>query len=57
MANFMVLLHTESPTEGAYTPEEIQAVVQECRQWSEKMGAAGKLADGNIWANKLPKIL
>lgn len=37
MAQFMVLLHTESPTGRAYTPEEIQTVVQECRQWSEKM--------------------
>ena len=57
MAQFMMLLHTEPPTEGAYTPEEIQAVVQKYQQWSEKMGAAGKLAGGNKLANDAGKVL
>ena len=44
-------------SEGAYTPEEIQAVVQKYQEWSEKMGAAGKLAGGNKLANNAGKVL
>ena len=57
MAQFMMLLHSEPPTEGAYSPEEIQAVVQKYQEWSEKMGAAGKLAGGNKLANDAGKVL
>ena len=57
MAQFMMLLHTEPPTEGAYSPEEIQAVVQKYQKWSETMGAAGKLAGGNKLANDAGKVL
>ncbi len=57
MSQFMMLLHTEPPTKGAYTPEEIQAVVQEYQKWSEKMGAAGKLAGGNKLASDSGKVL
>ncbi len=57
MAQFMMLLHSEPPTEGAYSPEEIQAVVQKYQKWSETMGAAGKLAGGNKLANDAGKVL
>ncbi len=57
MAQFMMLLHNEPATEGAYSPEEIQAVVQKYQKWSETMGAAGKLAGGNKLANDAGKVL
>ncbi len=57
MAQFMMLLHNEPPTEGAYSPEDIQAVVQKYQEWSEKMGAAGKLTGGNKLANDAGKVL
>lgn len=57
MAQFMMLLHSEPPSEGTYSPEEIQAVVQKYQDWSAKMGAAGKLAGGNKLANDPGKVL
>ena len=57
MAQFMMLLHNEPAPEGAYSPEEIQAVVQKYQKWSETMGAAGKLAGGNKLANDAGKVL
>ena len=57
MAQFMMLLHNEPPTEGAFSPEDIQAVGQKYQEWSEKMGAAGKLAGGNKLANDAGKVL
>jgi len=57
MPQFMMLLHSEPSPEGSYSPEEIQAVVQKYQEWSEKMGAAGKLAGGNKLANDAGKVL
>ena len=57
MAQFLMLLHSEPSPDGTYSPEEIQAVVQKYQAWSEKMGAAGKLAGGNKLANDVGKIL
>ena len=53
MAQFMMLLHNEPPTEGAFSPEDIQAVVQKYQEWSEKM----ELAGGNKLANDAGKVL
>lgn len=57
MPQFMMLLHSEPSPDGAYTPAEIQSVVQKYQEWSEKMGAAGKLAGGNKLANNPGKVL
>ena len=57
MPQFMMLLHNEPPSEGAYSPEEIQAVVQKYQDWSAKMGASGNLAGGNKLANDAGKVL
>ena len=57
MTQFLMMLHHEPAAEGAYSPDEIQAVVQKYQEWSEKMGAAGKLAGGNKLANDSGKVL
>jgi len=57
MAQFLMLLHSEPSPAGSYSPEEIQAVVKKYQEWSEKMGAAGKLAGGNKLAADAGKVL
>ena len=57
MAQFLMLLHSTPNPDQVPSPEEIQAVVKKYQEWSEKMGAAGKLAGGNKLANDQGKVL
>lgn len=57
MAQFMLLLHSQNAHGGDYSPEEIQAVVEKYRAWSQKMGEAGKLAGGNKLTADTGKVL
>jgi hypothetical protein len=57
MAQYLMLLHSEPRPDGAFTPQEAQAITQKYMEWSQKMGAAGKLAGGNKLANDTGKVL
>jgi len=57
MAQYLMLLHSEPRPDGAFTPQEAQEVTGRYMEWSQKMGAAGKLAGGNKLANDSGKIL
>ena len=57
MTQFMLLLHHSSNPPGDMSAEQIQAVVGEYRAWSEKIGAAGKLAGGQKLTNDAGKVL
>lgn len=51
MAEFMLFLH-ETPGGGNQaSPEEIQAVIQEYKDWSQQMAATGKLVGGDKLTN------
>lgn len=52
MAEFMLLLH-QYPTPGSdLSPEQIQRVIGEYKDWSQKLAAAGKLKGGNKLTNE-----
>ena len=57
MGQFMMMLHGKPPTAGEHSPEEMQAVLQKYQEWSQKMGAEGKLAGGNKLAADSGKVL
>ena len=57
MGQFMMMLHGKPPTAGEHSPEEMQAVLQKYQEWSQKMGAEGKLAGGNKLADDSGKVL
>ncbi len=57
MTQFILLLHQSSNPPGDMSPEQIQAVVGEYRAWSEKIGAAGKLAGGQKLTNDAGKVM
>lgn len=51
MPRFILFLHEAPSSDASMSPEDIQAVVAEYKQWSEKMGAAGKLVGGDKLTN------
>ena len=57
MAQFMLFLHHATTGGPDMSPEEMQAVLGKYREWSEKMGAAGKLVGGDKLANDAGHVL
>lgn len=58
MAQYIMLLNNPAQQAGPQpTPEQYGAVIEKYRQWSEKMGKAGKLAGGNKLADDAGRIL
>jgi hypothetical protein len=46
MPKYMMILHDSTTALAAFSPEEIQRIVQRYQKWSGKVAAAGKLAGG-----------
>ncbi len=57
MAHYMMLLHHATDNQPELSPEEIQAVIAQYREWSERMGAAGKLVGGDKLAADAGRVL
>ncbi len=47
MAEFMLFLHQSPGGDTDISPEQIQAVIQEYKDWSQRMAEAGKLVGGD----------
>lgn len=47
MPNFMLLLHEHPEDYAPLSPDEMQAIVESYRAWSQALGAAGKLLSGD----------
>ena len=46
MPKYMMILHDSTTALAAFSPEEIQRIVQRYQAWSDGMAAAGKLSGG-----------
>ena len=57
MAHYMLLLHHTTGDQPDLSPEEIQGVIAKYREWSERMGAAGKLVGGDKLAADAGRVL
>jgi hypothetical protein len=47
MAQFLMLLRDTQESSSSFTPESAQAIIEDYKSWSRKMGEAGKLVGGN----------
>ena len=57
MPKYMLLLHERTGEGGDLSPEEIQGVIQKYRDWSQRMGEAGKLVGGDKLTDDDGKVL
>lgn len=58
MARFMLLLHMEhDPAPVTLSPAEMQAITQRYVAWSQKLGAAGKIAGGEKLTNDSGRVI
>lgn len=46
MPRYMLFLHQQATSDAERSPAEIQAIIDEYKQWSERTAAAGKLVGG-----------
>jgi hypothetical protein len=57
MPTYILLLHESAqPTEGL-GPEEIQAVIERYKAWSENVGRAGRLVGGEKLADGVGRVM
>lgn len=57
MPRYMLLLHERATDAGDLSPEEIQGIIQKYRDWSQRMGEAGKLVGGDKLTDDHGKVL
>ena len=46
MPNYLLLLHEQPSDFSSFSPEQIQAVIEEYMAWSQKLAGQGKLVGG-----------
>lgn len=51
MPRYMLFLHQQAASDNAMSPDEIQAVINEYKDWSQRLGGAGQLVGGEKLTN------